>query len=231
MTAALVLTLVAVGGVLAGVLLGQSRFWTSQLGAAGGGLLFGIALFWVLPEIAETAGWIRASALALAGCVLISALDALLVHTGHSPRTGAIGPLLAATAIHCFLDGWSVRALGGRPLTDAAVGVGLALHKLPEGFALGWVMRRATSSDSKALLLGSSVEALTALAAYIEPKANNAAAETLGHWWTASVLALIAGSFLYLGFHVVIPERHKRGVVPLFAATLATMAVVAWAKG
>jgi hypothetical protein len=28
----------------------------------------------------------------------------------------------------------------------------------------------------------------------------------------------------------VIPERHERGVVPLFASTLAVMAVVAWFK-
>lgn len=231
MVTAWALTLLAIGGVVAGVLLGQSRFWTSQLGAAGGGLLFGIALFWVLPEIAETSGWIVAATLAIAACILIGAVDMLLMHTGHSPRSGAIGPLLAATAVHCFLDGWSVRALGTRPMTDMAVATGLALHKIPEGFALGWVMRRALPPARKALLVGSGIELLTAVAAFVEPKANASGIATLGMWWTAGVLAVISGSFLYLGFHVVIPERHKRGVVPLFTGTLAVMAVVAWAKG
>lgn len=230
MAAASALTLLAIAGVVAGVLLGQSRFWTSQLGAAGGGLLFGIALFWVLPEIADTAGWVRGAALTVAGVLFIGGIDRLLMHSGHSPRSGAIGPLLTATAIHCFLDGWSVRALGGMPMTDVAVAAGLALHKLPEGFALGWVMRRAFASGSRALLLGAAVEGLTALAAYVEPKVNHTGVAAFGPWWTASVLAIIAGSFLYLGFHVVVPERHKRGVVPLFACTLAVMAGIAWVK-
>ncbi|HZS57003.1 MAG TPA: hypothetical protein VFA65_21535 [Bryobacteraceae bacterium] len=231
MTSAWLLTLLAIGGVVAGVLLGQTRVFSSQLGAAGGGLLFGIALFWVVPEIAVTSGWAGAAALALAGCVLVGAVDMLLMHTRNSPRTGAIGPLLAATAVHCFLDGWSVRALGGRPMTDVAVAVGLGLHKFPEGFALGWVMRRAALSVRKALLFGAAIELVTALAAYLEPRANGSGVATLGAWWTAGVLAVISGSFLYLGFHVVIPERHKPGVVPLFAGTLVVTAMVAWAKG
>jgi zinc transporter ZupT len=231
MATAWLLTLLAIGGVAAGVLLGQTRVFSSQLGAASGGLLFGIALFWVVPEIAVTSGWAGAAALALAGCVLIAAVDLLLMHTGHSPRSGAIGPLVAATAVHCFLDGWSVRALGGRPMTDVAVAIGLGLHKVPEGFALGWVMRRAMLPARKALLLGTAVELVTAAAAYLEPKANDSGVATLGAWWTAGVLAIISGSFLYLGFHVVIPERHKPGVVPLFAGTLGAMAMAAWVKG
>ncbi|MBV8896176.1 MAG: hypothetical protein JO051_06680 [Acidobacteriaceae bacterium] len=230
MAAAWALTLLAIGGVIAGVWLGQSRVWAYQLGAAGGGLLFGIALFWVVPEIAEITGWLLGGALAIAGCVLIGSIDMILMHTGHSPRSGAIGPLLAATAVHCFLDGWSVRALGGRPLADAAVAIGLALHKVPEGFALGWVMQRALAAARKAVFLGAAVESLTAIAAFIEPSANRSATASMGGWWTAGVLGIISGSFLYLGFHVVVPERHKRGVVPLFVGTLATMAAVAWVK-
>lgn len=225
-----VLTLLAIGGVVAGVLIGQAGFWTSGLGAAGGGLLFGIALFWIIPEVAETSGWAAAAALVCAAFVVIAALDLLLMHTGHSPRSGAIAPLLIATAVHCFLDGWSVRAFGTRPVTDVAVATGLALHKIPEGFALGWVTRRALHGVGKTILLGSAVEALTAVAGFIEPNANNSGIATLGAWWTAGVLAIISGSFLYLGFHVVVPERNKRGVVPLFAGTLALMAVVAWAN-
>lgn len=230
MAIAWVLTLLAIGGVAAGVMLGQSRFWPSQLGAAGGGLLFGIALFWLVPEIAETSGWIGAAALALAAFILIGLLDMLLMQSGHSALSGAIGPLLGATAIHCFLDGWSVRALSGRLITDTAVAIGLALHKLPEGFALGWVTRRGFESTRKALIAGAAVELLTALAASIEPRANDSGIAILGHWWTAGMLAAISGSFLYLGFHVVVPERHKRGVVPLFTGALVAMALVAWAK-
>jgi uncharacterized membrane-anchored protein len=85
-------------------------------------------------------------------------------------------------------------------------------------------------SLQKALLFGTAVELLTAVAAMIEPKANASGLAILGSWWSAGVLAVISGSFLYFGFHVVVPERHKRGVVPLFAAMLAAMAAVAWVK-
>ncbi len=145
-------------------------------------------------------------------------------------RSGAIAPLLAATAVHCFLDGWSIRALGNTRTTGLALALGLALHKLPEGFALGWILRRAVESAGKAILLAVAVEALTVVAAYIEPNVNASGATALGPWWTPGVLAVIAGSFLYFGFHVVIPERRKRGVIPLFAGTLVIMAGAAWAK-
>lgn len=230
MAVAWLLTLLAIAGVFAGGFIGTGKIFSSQIAAAGGGLLFGIALFWVMPEIAEASNWLLAAALTMAACALVATVDSLLSHAGHSPRSGAIGPLLAATAVHCFLDGWSVRALGGRPLTSVAVATGLALHKVPEGFALGWVLRRASQTVTRAIALGAVVELFTALAAYIQPRANTSALSLLGNWWTTGVLAVIAGAFFYLGFHVVIPERHKRGVIPLFAGCLVLMACVAWLK-
>lgn len=226
MAVAWILTLLAVAGVIAGVMLGQSRWGASQVAAAGGGLLFGIALFWLLPEIAETSGWPIAGLFTLLGCLVIAGADAMLMHAGHSPRTGAIAPLFIATGVHCFVDGWSIRALGGRPMTDIAVAVGLALHKVPEGIALGWTGRRAVGSPIKAFLAGGAIELITAAAAYIQPRANASGINTLGRWWEAGVLAVISGSFLYLGFHVVIPERKKRGVVPMFVVTLALIAAL-----
>ena len=37
---------------------------------------------------------------------------------------------------------------------------------------------------------------------------------------------VISGSFLYLGFHVVVPERRKRGIVPIFVVTVAFIAAL-----
>jgi hypothetical protein len=221
------LTLVAITGVIGGVMLGQSRWVSSQVAAAGGGLLFGIALFWLMPEIAAASGWMVAVLSTLAACAIIAGADALLMHAGHSPRTGAIAPLLVATGVHCFLDGWSVRALGGRPMTDIAVAVGLALHKAPEGVALGWAVRRTMKWPAKAFLAGSAIEFITALAAYIEPRVNASGMSTVGHWWEPGVLAVISGSFLFLGFHVVVPERKKRGIIPMFVVTLVCIAALA----
>ncbi len=221
MAVAWVLTLLALAGVFAGVSLGQTRTLSSHIAAAGGGLLLGIALFWVIPEIAGMSGWTTACLLPVAAGGTLLSVDWLLNHTRHSPRQGVVGPLLAATAVHSFLDGWSVRALSARPLTSVAVTLGLALHKAPEGLALGWVARRASSSPWRAALAAGAVELLTLAGALIEPRANESGSATFGTWWTAGVLAVISGSFLFLGFHALWPSWRRPGMVAVFLTSLA----------
>jgi zinc transporter ZupT len=200
MAAAWLLTFVALGGVATGVFMGQWRKGSSQVAAAGGGLLFGIALFLVIPEIARSLGWALGFALALAACGGLALLDRFLIHIGHSPVEGVIGPLLAATAVHSFLDGWSLRALSMQPVANIAVPLGLALHKFPEGLALGLITRRSMSW-TRALGASAIVEGLTLVGATVEPKVNESGAAQFGNWWTAIVLGIVAGSFLFLGFH------------------------------
>src|SRR5436305_9083053 len=161
MAIAALLTLLASTGVAIGVLLGRSRILSAHLGAAGSGLLCGIALFWLLPETAQISGWAVALALT-AGCGLaLGLLDHFLIDEGWAKHGNIVKPLLMATAIHSFLDGWSVRATAVNALAAVAVPIGLALHKVPEGIALGWIVRRAIGSTKKALLAGLSVEFLT----------------------------------------------------------------------
>src|SRR5437868_13751820 len=120
------LTLLGIGGVAAGVWVGQPRTFPHLIAAAGAGLLMGIAGFSLAPEIAEITGWGWAVVLVVTAASTVALLDWMLVHSGHSPRQGVIGPLLAVTAIHSFLDGWSVRALGGEVFTKIATPPGLA---------------------------------------------------------------------------------------------------------
>ncbi|MGI9071201.1 MAG: ZIP family metal transporter, partial [Bryobacteraceae bacterium] len=168
--------------------------------------LVGIALFLVIPEIARRLGWAAASGLALAVCCVLIVLDKVLIRGSHSARE-VIGPLLTATAVHSFLDGWSVRALSVQPFASVAVPLGLALHKVPEGLALGLITRRSMPSISKALVVSAGVEGLTLVGAIVEPGINESDATRFGAWWTAIVLAIVAGSFLFLGFHTFLENR------------------------
>jgi zinc and cadmium transporter len=208
MAAAWLLTLLAWGGIAAGSFLGQWRTASSRLAAVGSALLFGIALFLVIPEIAGQLGWAPAFGLALAVCCGLALLDRLLTHGGHSSRE-VIGPLLAAAAVHSFLDGWSVRALSIQPFASIAVPLGLALHKIPEGLALGLITRKSMSSSSKALAVSAGVESLTLIGAIAEPGVNQSGTARFGTWWTAIVLAIVAGSFLFLGYHTFLENRHN----------------------
>ncbi len=230
MAAAWLLTVLAWAGIAAGVLIGEPRRLSAHLAAAGGGLLFGISLFWIVPEMAERSGVLAAVLLAVAACGALALLDRILLHTGHSPRHGVLGPLLAATAIHSFVDGWSVRALGAQPLANMAVPLGLALHKVPEGLALGWITRRSVTNASRSLMACGAVEALTVIGAAVEPRVNESGSAAFGAWWTAGVLAIIAGSFLFLGLHAVLPNWKKGGVVTAFLGTLFVVGLVGTLK-
>jgi zinc transporter ZupT len=218
------LTLLGLAGVAAGVYLGHARLLSSLLAAAGGGLLFGLSLFWLIPEVSLTTGRWLAVALALLVAALMAGLDELLLHAGHSPRQGILWPVLAAMALHSFLDGWSVRALAARPLPEIAAPVGLALHKIPEGIAAGWIARRSTSSGWKAAAAGGGAQLATVAGALIEPSADRLGAARFGDGWPAAVVAVIAGSFLFLGFHAVLPHWKKASVLVVFAVTVLLVA-------
>jgi hypothetical protein len=231
MAAAWLLTILAISGLVAASVLGQSRTPSTQLAAAGGGVLCGISVFWLIPEVARMVGFAFALGLTLAAGAALLAVDGALAHRGHSLRDGVVGPLLAATAIHSFLDGWSVRALAVQPLASVAVPIGLALHKVPEGLALGWITSKSMGSTGRAIFAGSAVEMATVIGAAIEPRADASGTATFGDWWTAMVLAVVGGSFLFLGLHTVAPERKKLGVVPVFAGGFSVVGLLAWVHG
>ena len=236
MAAAWLLFLLALVGIVTGALIGQSRILSARLAALGGGLLFGIGLFFVLPEIASSIGFVEASALSVMFGALFLLVNHYLTHTRispdprRSPDHALVAPLLFATTLHSFLDGWSVRALPAQNLAGLGVLIGLALHKIPEGLALGWIARRSTRSASKAILACSTVELPTLLGAWIEPKANRSGIAVFGIGSPALILSVVAGSFLFIGFHIVIPERKKQGVVLAFLASVALVGIIAWAE-
>lgn len=226
----LLITIVGLLGAAAGVYLSNPRFSTSNLASAGGGLLFGIALFWLVPEIADTSNWLLAVPLTLVACVLVTILDRLLHTAGKPSRGGVVTPLLIAAMVHSFLDGWAVRVVGDQPLANVAVPAGLALHKFPEGLALGWVSRRLNWTHSGAFAACAVVELATMIGGLLEPKADQAGTAIFGIGWTAFVLAVIAGSFLYLGAHAVIASRRKGGAGAVFVGTLLGVAIAAYVQ-
>jgi len=208
MAAAALLTGLALVGVVGGVLFhGGISNW---LAAVGGLLLFVVAFVWVVPEIAEAWGWPLAILGMSVVAVFLALADSALIRLGHSPRHGVMAPLLVATAIHSLLDGWSIRELAAHPVPLALVPIGLGLHKIPEGFALGWVLRRSISSHARAIGAAASAELFTLVGAFLQPVADRSGLEKFGPAWTPAVLCVIAGAFVFLGCHAVLPFfRHE----------------------
>jgi zinc transporter ZupT len=193
-----------------------------------GGLLMGITFFGVLPELAEHYGWVWGTLLLVAGVGSLWAVDRYVhpicpscSHThDHAHCSTALhgfaGPLITAASLHALLDGVGISASGegtaGGLVT--AVVVGVTLHKIPEGIALGIMLRAAVRSRWSAFLLCAAAEAATILGAVLESAITSHA----GAGWVAGALALAGGSFLYLGFHAVHGEW-RRGV-PAFVPAL-----------
>ena len=231
MLAVYLLTAFALGGVAGGVYLmgsgASSRDLSPKLTAMGSGLLVGLALFWILPEIAGIAGWTISAGLALVCLLILALFEAFLHRFGDRSLSSIAAALLGAAAVHSFLDGWSTRLLSTDPLSSVAVPLGLGLHKFPEGLAMGFVSRKAFRSKTTALAVSGGIECLTVVGALVEPEAERLGIAKFGFWWEALVLCVVAGSFLFLGLHGMTAHRRKPDVLGLFAASLAAVGLLA----
>lgn len=147
---------------------------------------------------------------------------------GSAGLHGYAMPLLIAAAVHAALDGWSAAAANGSSLnsgggaahlSDAFV-LAIAVHKVPEGLALGLIVRAALASKRSAFLWCSAAELATLAGAGLE----TILAPYIGPHILQIVLAAAGGSFLFLGAHAVQGEWRQRGVGAAFVPALAGLA-------
>ena len=208
-------------GAFAGVRLAEIPSISRRVLPFSGGLLVGIALFWILPEIAARDGWLSGSAGLIAGFSLLWLIDRYLYpvcptcsHTHHHEDCsrslhGFAAPLLIAAGLHSFFDGWSlaVSQQKGFESLKVALLVGIGVHKLPEGLALGALLIAALGKESRAMLGAALAQSMMlaggALAILL--------ADRLSIQITAAFLSVAAGAFVYLGYHAVDSEYRQRG--------------------
>lgn len=198
------------------------------------GVLLGVAVFGLLPELAQEAGWTRSLALALIGYALLIAIDRYVYpicptcahdHDHHACADelhGLAVPLIAAAAIHSFFDGWSVAtAEFAAPLgLRLAVPLAVALHKIPEGIALGGMVRATMHSRPAAFAWVMVAEGVTVVGG----AGGLLIAPFLGTAWILYPLGLTAGWILYLGYHALHSEWKLRGPAPAFVPALTGVA-------
>jgi zinc transporter ZupT len=234
LTFAIFVSAIAIAGVSAGIRLSAAQTLSRPLAPFSGGLLAGMAAFWLMPEMAVVFGWGAVVAWVAAGCALLYLIDRYLYpicpscshshdHDAcHTRLHGFAAPMLAAAGLHSFLDGWTVAAAQQGEGAQLAVAFmfGIALHKIPEGIALGGIVRAAITSRRSAFVACAIAEAITVVGAASEI----ALASWLGHKWAHGLLALAAGTFLYLGYHAVHSEYKRRGAGPVFGPALTGVA-------
>jgi zinc transporter ZupT len=223
---------VAIVSAALGVWLGSVNWLSRRLVPFGGGVLMGVAVFWVLPEMAQFFQWPGAIAWIAGGFALLWAVDRYIYpvcpacshshdHDLCAARLhGFATPLLAAAALHSILDGWSLMAAGDGTRFGAAFLAGIGAHKVPEGLALGVIARAALRSRSSALTWCAAAQMATLAGGALEP----VFAMRLGPHGLHALLALAGGSFLYLGGHAVHGELRRSGPTPALVPALTGVA-------
>jgi len=198
------------------------------------GVLLGVAVFGLVPELAVELGWPVSLLLFAAGYGLLL----LLSRTTHpvcptcahdhdhnacsTELHGFAGPLIAAAALHSFLDGWSIATVQlNVPLgLRVAVPLAVALHKVPEGIALGGILRASVRSRGAALGWCALAEGTTLVGGAL----GLVMAPNLGTAWITYPLGIAAGWLFYLGYHAVHEEWKRRGAAPAFFSAVSGMA-------
>ncbi|MEO5923369.1 MAG: ZIP family metal transporter [Bryobacteraceae bacterium] len=225
-------TFVAVLCAFAGVWLTSVSSLSRPLVPFGGGTLLGVGLFWVLPEMAETLSWPGAFLWLGGGCLLLFLIDRFVypvcpacspAHDHDHCATSLHGfalPLLIASSVHAALDGWNVAASQSVPELGFGFLAGIAVHKIPEGLALGVIARAALRSRSSAMVWCAVAQGATLVGAALE----GVLAPYLGQQSLHALLALAGGSFLYLGWHAVHGEFRRRGASPALVPALTGVA-------
>jgi zinc and cadmium transporter len=190
----------------------------------GGGILVGVAMLFVLPEMAGFWNWGTAMAWIAAGFGVLWIADRYLyavcpscshshVHDHCETSLHGFGPpLLIAAGLHAALDGWSVVAADGTAGLGGAFVLAVAIHKIPEGIALGVIARAALESRQAALWWSVAAELMTLAGAGVEIVLAPYLGPTLLH----VLLAIAGGAFIYLGVHAVHGEWKRRGAGAAF---------------
>jgi len=213
-------TIAGLTGAILGVSLTSVRSRTRIALPLSAGVLLGVALFGLIPELAGELGW-PVSLLLFAGgyglLFLLSRFYEVCPSCSHthdhdhceSELHGFAAPLIVAAALHSFLDGWSVATVQlAAPLgLRIAVPLAVCLHKLPEGIALGGILEAAVKTRRTALLWCIVAEGAT----FIGGAAGLAMAPHLGTKWITYPLGLAAGWLTFLGAHAVHEEWRRRG--------------------
>jgi zinc transporter ZupT len=201
------------------------------------GVLLGVALFGLLPELAAEMGWTPSLILFAAGYGLLILINRFAYpvcptcahdHDHNACSTelhGFAAPLIAAAALHSFFDGWSVATvqltvpLGLR----VAVPLAVALHKAPEGIALGGILRASVKSRAAALGWCALAEGTTLVGGLL----GLGLAPHLGTAWILYPLGVTAGWLFYLGSHAVHEEWTRRGALSALLSAISGVAAAA----
>jgi len=212
------------GGALP--LLGRLRRNDTFLSFSGG-VMLGAAFFHMLPEAAQEAG-MSAIPFVLVGFLLLFLLERfVLVHVCAEPGgaaadaghvhahrgTGCAVHTMGMAAfvglsLHTMIDGFALGAASTEQTLGFLVFLAILAHKIPSSFSLSSILRAEGYSRRRALLMNATFSTMVPVGAAVYMLVQD-----LVHAprFTAYALAASAGTFLHLSLSDILPDLHRRG--------------------
>lgn len=195
------------------------------------GLLLGAAFFHMIPEAVERAGPSVAYAIPVGFIALFLLERYLIVHVCAPDDADCDVHVFGAAAfvgigIHSLTEGIAL----GASLTSTSLAMpvftAVAMHKAPESFALAIILR------------GAKYKTRTIMALLVAFALTFPVGATLAHWvvpgmdatvdWRSLAVAFSAGTFLHISFSDLLPEahRHREGRVATSLAAILGLAMM-----
>lgn len=205
-------TIIFIASVLGGILplffSKKEENWMASAISFGAGLLLGMAFLHMLPEAAELTHsfgyWF------MAGFVLLLILEKfIMVHTceEHGCHYHTVGvAAFAGLTVHGLMEGFALGSTLYLSALAPLVLVAVLSHKIPAGFALASILRMASLSRRQIVgfVVGVSLSVPAGLALSLGILEREAIPSLSG-----ALLALSAGSFVYIGACDLLPELHR----------------------
>ncbi|MBI4528279.1 MAG: ZIP family metal transporter [Deltaproteobacteria bacterium] len=196
------------GSVLAVLRYRPSHSFTAAALGFSGGFVLAAALLEMVPESMGRGA--SMPAFVALGYLLVFLLEqSFNVHLHRLPDEHNTSLIHAATGLasliafntHDFIDGL---AIGSAMVTETRLGVVVSLavlfHEIPAGFVIAAIMREAGWSCSAAILAGVSLGLITILGIALPFWAGE-----ISPFLTDALLAVAAGTFIYLGATLLVP--------------------------
>jgi zinc and cadmium transporter len=231
-------TLAILGGALAGGALPLVGRWSRSdaLLSFSAGVMLGASFFHMLPEAVEGAGRAALPFVAVGFLVLFLMERFVLVHACAEPgpngaelEAGAQGTAaphahvhgdgtgcevhtlgLAAfvgLSLHTLIDGFALGASSARAELGMLVFLAILAHKIPNAFSLSAILRHEGYSRTKALVMNAAFALTIPLGAGLYLLLRDLVRTEA---FTSFALAASAGTFLHLAFSDILPDVHRR---------------------
>jgi zinc and cadmium transporter len=245
-------TAILVGSLAGGALplLGGARRSDTLLSFSAG-VMLGAGFIHMLPEAVAGAGY-RVVPFVLVGFLFLFLVERfVLVHVcaepgpvagdpghgnpGHDHAHGATGcqvhtlglAAFVGLSLHTLVDGFALGAASHEAGLGFLVFLAILAHKIPSSFSLSAILAAEGWSRPRALLMNAAFALMVPAGAALYLVARSALPVAA---FTSYALAASAGTFLHLALSDILPDLHRRGVsrLRLSAALLAGIGVM-WA--